>query len=107
LPLRIASTLCWIVGVITLLGALAIGIPASQAAAPTIIPLLAGLIAGIAVIAAAILVRRARRLGGILILVATTLPSLIILAAEDTLRAPPLLLLLAAITVLANWTRLR
>jgi len=106
-PLRIASTLCWIVGIVTSLMALAIGIPALQSASPTALPLIEGLAAGAAVIAAAVLVRHARRLGGSLVLVAAVLPTLIGLGVEGRFHSPPLLLVLAVVTVLANWNYLR
>lgn len=104
-PLRVASTLCWVVGVVTALGGLAIGVPALQSPTPTLVPLIEGLVAGVAVVVAAILVRRSRRLGGILVIVACALPTLITLGVEGRFRSPPLLLILilALLTVLANW----
>ena len=106
-PLRVASTLCAIVGLVTVLGALVIGIPALKSETPTSLPLVAGLLSGAAVVAAALLVLRGRRLGGILIVAASIAPTLLSLLIENRFRAPPLLLILALITVLANWNQLR
>src|SRR5712671_6229445 len=54
--IRIASTLCWIVGILTILGAFAIGIPGVSGFNSSLVPLVINVLAGIGVCAAAYLV---------------------------------------------------
>ena len=106
-PFRIASTLSWIVGVFTLLGAVAVNVPALDGSVATAIPLVTGIAVGLAVCGAAFLVRRRNKIGAYLIVAACVVPTLWILVATGQFKPPSLLILLATITVLANWKQFR
>src|SRR2546430_13400223 len=66
---RVASTLCWIVGVLTILVNVAVGIPVISAGG-NVFFVAVNLVAGGAVCLAALLIRRQRRLGVLVMLLA-------------------------------------
>ncbi len=102
---RIASTLCWIVGVLTILIALALGIPAiSSGDGLTFISV--NVLAGGIVCAAAIQIRRQRKLGLLLMLVAWAIPTVFALLQGLPVRGS-LLLFVALLFAGANWKHLR
>lgn len=107
LGLRVASTLCWVVGVLSLLVALAISIPLLTSAPRTWIPLLVNGAAATLVCVAAVLVRQRRKLGAYFVVVAWALPTVVNLLAGAGVRAPSLFMTLALITLAANWRELR
>jgi len=96
---RIASTLCWLVGVITVIAAFTM-----RLAWPW---MLATLAAGALVIAAGVLTRRGRRTGAYLIALAWALPSLVSFATGGGAKPGSLLLLIAGVVLLANWKHLK
>jgi hypothetical protein len=104
--IRIASTLCWIVGVFTILGAFAIGIPAVTGFNTSLVPLVLNVIAGIAVCAAAYLVWKRRRLGVLVMLFAWALPTAFAVLNHQPARGN-LLLFGAMLLLAANWKNLR
>lgn len=98
---RIASTLCWAVGIITILATLAVGIPAlSTRGGPLFLAV--NFMAGLTVCVAAILIRRQRRLGVLVMLFAWALPTLLAVLTHAPARGS-LFLLLALLLVGANW----
>ena len=105
--IRVASTLCWIVGVLTILGAFAIGIPAITGFDASLAPLAISLIAGVGVCVAALLVRRRRRVGVLLVVLAWALPTVVSLLSHETPRGGNFLLFAAMLALLANWKNLR
>lgn len=104
---RIASAMCWLVGVLTLLAAFAIGVPAIDGGALSYIPLGFGLAAGLMVCAAAMLIRRRRRAGVLLLAVAWALPAAMGLLTTGAARGGQYLLFGALLLALANWRHLR
>jgi hypothetical protein len=102
---RLASTLCWVVGVLTILAALAIGIPAiSSGAGLAFIGV--NVLAGVIVCVAAIQIRRQRKLGVLLMLVAWAIPTVVALAQHLPVRGS-LLLFVALVVAAANWKHFR
>jgi len=102
---RIASTLCWVVGVLTILAALAIGIPAiSSGAGLSFIAV--NVIAGAIVCVAAVQIRRQRKIGVLLMLVAWAIPTVVALVQHLPVRGS-LLLFVALLFAGANWKHLR
>jgi hypothetical protein len=102
---RIASTLCWIVGVLTILVAIAIGIPAiSSGAGLLFIAVNVG--AGLIVCVAAVQIRRQRKLGVLLMLVAWAIPTVVALVQRLPVRGS-LALLVALLVAGANWKHFR
>ena len=97
--IRIASTLCWLVGVVSIL--------VSIAMLPRLVWLIANLIAGGLVCVAGFLTRRQRRTGAYLVAFAWALPALVSLAAGGPAKPGPPLLLIAGIALLFNWKHLR
>jgi len=102
---RIASTLCWVVGVLTILAALAIGIPAISTGAGLLF-IAVNLLAGAIVCVAAVQIRRQRRIGVLLMLVAWAIPTVVALVQHLPVRGS-LLLFVALLFVGANWKHLR
>jgi hypothetical protein len=102
---RIASTLCWVVGVLTVLVALAVGIPSlSWSRGPLYLTVY--LVAGGAECAAAVFIRRQRRVGVLIMLIAWALPTLLALVNHEPVRGS-LLLFIALLFGAANWKHLR
>ena len=102
---RIASTLCWIVGVLTILVAVAIGIPAiSSGAGLLFIAVNAG--AGVIVCVAAVQIRRQRKLGVLLLVVAWAIPTVVALVQHLSVRGS-VLLFVALLFSGANWKHFR
>ncbi|MBL8999456.1 MAG: hypothetical protein JNL44_19570 [Gemmatimonadetes bacterium] len=104
---RISSTVCWLVGIVTLLSAFAVGIPAINGDALSYIPLAFGLFAGLMVSAAAYHIRRHRRVGVLLLVFAWALPTMLGFLQGGAARGGNLLLLGALALALANWKHLR
>ena len=102
---RIASTLCWVVGVLTILVALAIGIPAFSSGGGLRF-LGVNLTAGAAVCLAAVLIRRQRRLGVLVMLLAWALPTVVAVLSNQTARGS-LFLFVALLFAGANWKHFR
>ena len=98
---RIASTICWVVGILTMLVTIAIGIPTLRVPGG---PLFFGvnIVAGAAVCVAAILIRRQRRLGVLIVLLAWAVPTLVTVLNHKAPRGS-LLLLVGLLFVGANW----
>ena len=102
---RIASTLCWVVGVVTILVALALGIPAISSGAGLLFIAVNGL-AGAIVCAAAVQVRRQRKLGVFLMLIAWAIPTIVALVQHLPVTGS-LLLFVALLLAGANWKHFR
>ena len=105
LGVRVASTLCWIVGALTILVNLAVGIPAISAGG-SVLFVAVNLVAGAAVCLAAVLIRRQRRLGVLVMLLGWALPTVALLLRHQSARGS-LLLFLALVFAGANWKHLR
>src|SRR6185503_1955241 len=82
---RIASTICWIVGVLTILVGVAIGIPAISSGAGLLFIAVNGG-AGVIVCIAAVQIRRQRKLGVLLMLVAWAIPTVVALVQRLPVR---------------------
>jgi hypothetical protein len=102
---RIASTLCWIVGILTILVNVAVGIPAISAGG-SLLFVAVNLVAGGAVCLAALLIRRQRRLGVLVMLLGWALPTLVLLLNHQSARGS-FLLFVALVFAVANWKHLR
>ena len=102
---RIASTICWVVGVLTILVSLAVGIPLLSAPGGLLF-LVVNLLAGAAVCVAAVLIRRQQRLGVLIMLLAWALPTLVSVLNHQPARGS-LLLLVALLFAGANWKHFR
>jgi len=102
---RIASTLCWVVGILTILVTLAVGIPAISTRGGALF-LAVNLVAGGAVCLAAILIRRQRRLGVLVMLLAWALPTIVAVLNHLPARGS-LFLLVALLLAGANWKYFR
>ena len=102
---RIASTLCWVVGIVTILVALAIGIPAISSGAGLLFIAINGL-AGAIVCAAAVQIRRQRKVGVFLMLIAWAIPTVVALVQHLPVTGS-LLLFVALLLAGANWKHFR
>jgi len=104
--IRIASTLCWIVGIATILGAFVFGLRGVTGFNASLLPVAVGVIDGIGVCAAAYLVWRRRRLGVLVMLFAWALP--VAVAVLNHQPAQGNFFLFGALLLLgANWRNLR
>jgi hypothetical protein len=103
--IRIASTLCWIVGVLTILVSLAVGIPAISSGAGLLFIAVNGF-AGALVCAAAIQIRRQRKVGVFLMLIAWAIPTVVALM-QGLSPTGSLLLFVALLFAGANWKHFR
>jgi len=101
---RIASTMCWVVGILTILIAVAIAIPdiSSGAGLPF---LAANLLAGAIACAAAVLIRRQWKVGVLFMLLAWGMPA-VVGFLEGREASGPFLLFLALLFAGANWKHL-
>ncbi len=102
---RIASTLCWVVGVLTILAAFAIGIPAISSGAGQLF-IAVNVLAGAIVCVAAVQIRRQRRIGVLLMLVAWAIPTVVAIVQHLPVRGS-LLLFVALLFAGANWKQFR
>jgi hypothetical protein len=103
--IRIASTLCWIVGVLTILVALAIGIPAISSGAGLLFIAVNGVAGAIACVAG-VLIRRQRKVGVLVMLLAWAIPTAVALV-QHLSPSGSLLLFLALLLSAANWKHFR
>ena len=102
---RVASTLCWIVGVLTILVNVAVGIPAISRGG-SLLFVAVNLVAGGLVCVAAVLIRRQRRLGVLIMLLGWALPTAALVLSHQSARGS--LLLFAALVIAgANWKHFR
>ena len=104
---RVASTLCWIVGAGTFLIALAVGIPGLSGPDASPLPLIINGCVGLAVCGAAMLIRRQRRIGVLVLVLAWATPTVIALFEKQPATGGPLLIIVALLLVGANWKHLR
>ena len=102
---RIASTLCWVVGILTILMAFAIGLPAI-ASGTGLLFIAINVIAGAIVCVAAVQIRRQRRIGVLLMLLAWAIPTVVALVQHQPVRGS-LLLFVALLFAGANWKHFR
>ena len=102
---RIASTLCWVVGILTILAALALGIPAMASGAGLMFIVVNGG-AGLLVCVAAVQIRRQRKLGVLLMLLAWAIPTVVALVLHLSVSGS-LLLFVALLFAGANWKHFR
>lgn len=104
---RIASTLCWIVGILTILVALALGIPAlATGGAGGALFIAINVLAGAIVLVAAVQIRRQRKIGVFLVLLAWAMPTVVALVQHQPVRGS-LLLFVALLFAGANWKHFR
>lgn len=104
--IRIASTLCYIVGVLAFLITLAVGIPALSQPEPPLFFLGANTVGALLAVAAGVLVRRQLRTGGLLVVVAWAFPTLVGYLTHTGRGGPGVLLLVAMLFTLVNWKHL-
>ena len=102
---RIASILCWVVGILTILAAFAIGIPAI-ASGTGLLFIAVNMTAGAIVCVAAVQIRRQRRIGVLLMLLAWAIPTVVALVQHQPVRGS-LLLFVALLFAGANWKHFR
>lgn len=105
--IRVASTLCWVVGIATLLLGLAVGIPAMSDPSGTPIPLLQTTLLALVVFGAAILIRQRRRLGVLILVLAWATPIGLAAIQGAPQRGGPFLVLVALLAAATNWKQLR
>jgi hypothetical protein len=100
--IRIASTICWVVGVMTLGVAVAVYVPPVNHTPEGLSAFLIMMATGTAVCAAAYLVRKRKKLGAYLVVAAWAFPLVWALGVGAPVRGN-LLLLIAMLALLANW----
>jgi hypothetical protein len=105
--IRVASTICWLVGIVTILIAFAVGIPAARGAGGSMSAAVISALAGLMVCAAGYLVRQRRKSGALLVVLAWAAPGIIGLANGTGARGGSFLLFAAMVALLLNWKHLR
>ena len=100
---RIASTLCWLVGILTILMAIAVGIPAATGSEATVAPMIVSIATGIVVCVAGHLVRQRRKVGALLVVAAWALPAVVSLVGGGGAEPGNVLLFAAMIALFLNW----
>src|SRR3954470_13632300 len=101
--IRIASGVCWFVGVVSMIGAFVVSTRPGGSNGM----LLLNLGVGLAVCASGYLTYQQRKAGAYLLVLAWASPMIISLAMGTAARGGPLLLLLAILVLLSNWKHLR
>jgi hypothetical protein len=101
--IRIASGVCWFVGVISIGGAFVVSTRPGGSGGM----LLLNIVVGLAVCLAGYLTYQQRKAGAYILVLAWASPMIIGLARGTGARGGPLLLLLAILVLLANWKDLR
>jgi len=105
--IRVASTLCWLVGILTILVVAAVAIP-PVARSPQATGFFAvDIAAGVMVCVAGYLVRQRRKVGALLVVLAWALPTVLGFALGGGPRSGNFLLFVAMIVLLLNWKHLR
>jgi hypothetical protein len=104
---RVASTLCWLVGILSILMTIAVGIPAMSGPDGAVVPMVVNLTAGAAVCAAGYLVRQRRKVGALLVVAAWALPTVVSLVGGGGAKPGNFLLFAAMIGLALNWKHLR
>jgi hypothetical protein len=102
---RIASTLCWVVGILTILIGFAVGIPAISSGTGLLF-IIINVLAGGIVCVAAVQIRRQRKIGVLLMLFAWAIPTVVALVQRQPVRGS-LLLFVALLFAGANWKHFR
>jgi len=97
--------LCWVVGILTILIAFAVGIPAI-ASGTGLLFIIINVLAGAIVCVAAVQIRRQRKIGVLLILFAWTIPTVVALVQHQPVGGS-LLLFVALLFAGANWKHFR
>lgn len=100
-----ASTLCWIVGIVTIATTFLLSLPAATGVLGILL-VFVNLVAGVAVCIAGYLIRRRRRLGALVVVSAWALPTVVSLLSGQIPRGN-FLLLAAMLMLLPNWKHLR
>ncbi len=104
--IRVASTICWVVGALTIVVALIAGLPALGAEG-MMLAVAATIAAGVAVCAAAVFIRRRRRVGVLILVAAWAMPMVVALMGRSEARGGNFLLFAALLFAGANWKHLR
>ena len=103
---RIAGTLSVIVGVLSLVVALAVGLPLATGEDPQFLPLVVGLIAGAGLATGGVLLWRRRRVGVLVVVVSWSVPIVGALLVGEPARGN-LLMTAALLLAAANWKQLK
>jgi len=103
---RIAGTLAVIVGVLSLLVALAVGLPLASGDDPQFLPLVVGVIAGAGLSTGGILLWRRRRVGVLVVVLSWAVPIVSALIVGEPARGN-ILMTAALLLAAANWKQLR
>lgn len=103
---RIAATLSAIVGVVTALTSIAVGVPAATGSNPVILPLIIGVSAGIGCCIAAVMLWRRRRVGVLVLVLSFAVPMVAALAVGLPVSGN-ILITAALLLAAANWKHLR
>jgi len=101
LGVRVSSTLCWLVGILTVAVAFAVGIPAVSEGLGLLYPAVS-LVAGLGVCVAAFLIRRQKKLGVLVLALSWALPTAVMLLSHESPRGSAFLLA-ALLFAAANW----
>jgi len=107
LGLRVAATLCVVVGLVGALHVIAIETQLSSMPDAPRLPMVTNPVAVLAVLVAAVLIWKRRRLGAYLVIAGAILPDLVNLGYGQPVRPGGLLMIVTLITVAANWKELR
>jgi hypothetical protein len=102
---RVAATLCWLVGAFTIVAAVVIAMPALTTGVGVLFILVNGG-AGVLACVAGVQIRRQRKLGVLVMLVAWAIPTVVALIQHLPVRGS-LLLFVALLFAAANWKHLR
>jgi len=106
LGLRVAAGLCAVVGLLSIVGAIALSEPLSDATTLGWFVLISNLLAALLMCAAAVQTWRRRKTGTLFVVLAWALPTTTSLLVGVSPRGPSLLMLLALITLASNWREL-
>ena len=103
MPLRVAATLCLVIGLLSLVAAIAVSVPLARSPDGSWLPLALNVLPAVLVLIAAGFIWRRRKLGVLLLVLGWAVPTGFALLGGGVPRGPSILLVVVLLTLASNW----